>query len=95
MTFSISRPFAASNAILHITLGHILKAVVAFKGIMVEWVVIKGYNESMDLWTESRYKVFRKVTENAHAAMLHFYSPALPELALRSFMVIKMQIINK
>ncbi|XP_033222205.1 mediator of RNA polymerase II transcription subunit 27 [Belonocnema kinseyi] len=85
MTFTISRPFA-SNAVLQITLGHVLKAVVAFKGIMVEWIVVKGYNESMDLWTESRYKVFRKVTENAHAAMLHFYSPALPELALRSLM---------
>lgn len=54
---------------------------------MIEWVVVKGYGESLELWTESRHKVFRKVTENAHAAMLHFYSPTLPELAVRSFMV--------
>ncbi|KAI5735173.1 hypothetical protein M8J77_015178 [Diaphorina citri] len=40
----------------------------------------------MDLWTESRHHVFRKITEHAHSAMLHFYSPALPELAVRSFM---------
>lgn len=86
MTVSVSRPFA-SNAVLHVTLGHVLKAVIAFKGLMIEWVVVKGYGETMDLWTESRHKVFRKVTENAHAAMLHFYSPALPELAVRSFMV--------
>lgn len=87
MTVSVSRPFA-SNAVLHVTLGHVLKAVIAFKGLMIERVVVKGYGETMDLWTESRHKVFRKVTENAHGAMLHFYSPTLPELAVRSFMVI-------
>lgn len=86
MTVSVSRPFA-SNAVLHVTLGHVLKALIAFKGLMIERVVIKGYGETMDLWTESRHKVFRKVTENAHAAMLHFHSLALPELAVRSFMV--------
>lgn len=88
MTVNISRPFA-TNAVLQITLGRVLKAVVAFKGLMIEWVVVRGYTESMDLWTESRHKVFRKVTENSHAAMLHFYSPTLPELAVRSFMVSK------
>ncbi|XP_029168146.1 mediator of RNA polymerase II transcription subunit 27 [Nylanderia fulva] len=85
MTVSVSRPFA-SNAVLHVTLGHVLKALIAFKGLMIERVVIKGHFETMDLWTESRHKVFRKVTENAHAAMLHFHSLALPELAVRSFM---------
>ncbi|XP_011879733.1 PREDICTED: mediator of RNA polymerase II transcription subunit 27 [Vollenhovia emeryi] len=85
ITVTVTRPLA-SNAILHITLGHIMKAVLVFKGLMIERVVVKGYGETIDLWTESRYKVFRKVTENAHAAMLHFHSPALPELALRSFM---------
>lgn len=54
---------------------------------MIEWVVIKGYGESWDLWSESRHKVFRKVTENSHAAMLHFFSPTMPELAVKSFMV--------
>lgn len=55
---------------------------------MIEWVVIKAHAESNDIWTESRYKVFRKVTENCHAAMCHFHSPMMPELAVRSFMVI-------
>ncbi|KYN09322.1 Mediator of RNA polymerase II transcription subunit 27, partial [Trachymyrmex cornetzi] len=93
MTVSVSRPFA-SNAVLHVTLGHVLKAVIAFKGLMIERVVVKGYGETMDLWTESRHKVFRKVTENAHAAMLHFYSPTLPELAVRSFMTWFHSLIN-
>lgn len=60
---------------------------IAFKGLMIEWVVVKAHAESNDLWSESRYKVFRKVTENCHAAMCHFYSPTMPELAVRSFMV--------
>lgn len=54
---------------------------------MIEWVVVKAHAESNDLWAESRYKVFRKVTENCHAAMCHFHSPMMPELAVRSFMV--------
>lgn len=85
MKITLPRPFA-TNAVVQISLGHVLKAVVAFKGLMIEWVVVKGHGEVLDLWTESRHKVFRKVTEHAQAAMLHFYSPTLPELAIRSFM---------
>jgi len=86
MTVTMSRPFA-SNAVLQITLGRVLKAVVAFKGLIIEWVIVRGYNENLDLWTESRHHVFRKVTENAHAAMLHYFSPTMPDFAVRSFMV--------
>ena len=86
MKITISRPFTI-NAILQITLGRVLKAVIVFKGLIVEWVLVRGYNESLDLWTESRYQVFRKVTESSLAAMLHFSSPILPELAINSFMV--------
>lgn len=72
-----------------------MKGIVVLKRLMVEWVVVKGATEDLygedgskiDIWGESRYKVFRKVTENANAAMLHFYSPAYPELAIRSFLV--------
>lgn len=85
MTISVSRPFS-SNAVLHITLGHVLKGLIALKGLMIERVLIKGYGETMDMWTESRHKVFRKITENAQSAMLHFHSLVLPELAVRSFM---------
>ena len=71
-----------------------MKGIVVLKRLMVEWVVVKAATEDLhtedgkiDMWGESRYKVFRKVTENANAAMLHFYSPAYPELAIRSFLV--------
>lgn len=56
---------------------------------MIEWVTVKGFNESLDNvddhWSESRYEVFRRIQKAAHSAMLHFYSPTFAELAIRSF----------
>lgn len=93
LKIDISRPHGSST-VLQITLGKIMKGIVVLKRLMVEWVVVKGATEDLlsedgkiDIWGESKYKVFRKVTENANAAMLHFYSPAYPELAIRSFLV--------
>lgn len=85
VTITTTRPFVP-NPIIQTSLGRVLKAIIAFKGLMIEWVVVKAHSESNDLWTESRYKVFRKVTENCHAAMCHFHSPMMPDLAVRSFM---------
>lgn len=85
VTITTSRPFVP-NPVIQVALGRVLKAIIAFKGLMIEWVVVKNLSESNDLWAESRYKVFRKVTENCHAAMCHFHSPMMPELAVRSFM---------
>ncbi|XP_055303854.1 mediator of RNA polymerase II transcription subunit 27 [Sitodiplosis mosellana] len=87
MTINITRPHAR-NAIVYITLGRVLKAALIFKGIMIEWVTVKGYDETFDddLWAESRHQVFRKVQDHTHSAMLHFYSPTLPDLAVKFFM---------
>lgn len=88
MTFTIIRPYT-TNAVVHVTLGNVLKAIIAFKGIMIERVVVKGYNENLDLWTESRYKVFRRVTDHMHASMLHFYNTNMAEISVKSFFVSK------
>ena len=93
MSITVTRP-CTSNAVVHITLGHVLKAIVAFKGLMMERVVVKGYHEQLDLWTDSRYKVFQRVTDHAHATMLHYHNPNLPELTLKSFFVSKNVKIN-
>jgi len=81
------------NAIVEVNLDRILKAVLIFKGLMIEWVVVKGWEEDLvkadgqiDIWGESRFQVFQRITENANAAMLHFQSPVYPDLAVRSFM---------
>ncbi|KAG9508658.1 Utrophin, partial [Fragariocoptes setiger] len=42
-------------------------------------------NNEVDIWSDSKYLVFRKVTQQANAAMLHFQYPAYPEIALKSF----------
>ncbi|CAO1422553.1 unnamed protein product [Diamesa hyperborea] len=88
MTLKIYRPFA-KNAFLHLSLSRVLKAAIVLRGLMIEWVTVKGFNESLDNvddhWNESRYHVFRKVQDHAHSAMLHFFSPTFAELAIRSF----------
>jgi len=95
MKLTISRPGGTKlNAIVEVGLERILKAVLIFKGLMIEWVVVKGYEEELvkqdtgqpDIWGESRYEVFQRITENANAAMLYFQSPVYPELAVKSFM---------
>ena len=92
MNFHVVRPNGSQlKAIVHITLGRILKATLVLKGLVIEWVVVKGYNEEAtgdteaDIWKESDYLVFRKITENANAAMLNFNSPIYPEFSLKSF----------
>lgn len=86
MSVNVTRPFT-SNAVAHVILGRVLKATIAFKGLMMERVVVMGFNEQLDLWTESRYKVFQRVTDHAHAAMLHYNNPNLPETTVKNFLV--------
>jgi len=81
------------NAVVEVRLDKILKAVLIFKGLMIEWVVVKGWKEDLvkpdgqvDIWGESRFHVFQRITENANAAMLNFQSPVYPHLAVKSFM---------
>lgn len=91
LSIVVTRPLG-SHAVLQITLGHILKAHVALRGLMIEWVNVRGFTETnpdeskLELWAKSKYKVFQKVTESATAATLHFYSPHNAELSLTSFL---------
>jgi len=92
MNFQVIRPNGSQmKAIVHITLARILKATLVLKGLVIEWVIVKGCNEGgstdseTDLWQESDYQVFRKITDNANAAMLNFSSPMYPEYGLKSF----------
>lgn len=81
----------ATSAIVHVNVARVLKAAIIVKGLIIEWVTVKGFDESLenvdDHWSESRHAVFRKVQDHAHSAMLHFFSPTLPDLAVRSFIV--------
>lgn len=72
-------------------MGRVLQALIAFKGITIEWVIIKGYTEPCsspsDLMIESRYHVFRRITDHAHAATLYFTYPNVPEMGVKTFLV--------
>jgi len=49
-----------------------------------------GDNDNISLdtvWTKSKHHVFKRISEHAAAAMIHFYLPNNPELALRSFLM--------
>ncbi|XP_068627469.1 mediator of RNA polymerase II transcription subunit 27-like [Battus philenor] len=83
-----------TNTVISITLGRVLKALVSFKGMKMEWVMIKSFAEKLELYTESDHYVFRRITNNAHAAMLYFYSRSLPEKALCSFLTWLHSYIN-
>ena len=43
--------------------------------------------DDIDLWSESKYNVFRRLTHHANAAVLHFQYPTFPEIAIKSFLV--------
>lgn len=93
MNMEVQKPFG-TPLVLKVTLERVMKAVIVFRGLIIEWILCKGLNEDfhtddgrLDIWTESRYEVFRKVTDHANAAMLHFSSPIHPDIAVRSFLV--------
>jgi len=116
LTIEVVRPFG-SPTILKVVISRTLRAVILLRGLLIEWVMVKGFNESfdddnnnssnydkrlrrsydssagnldndkLDIWSESRYEVFRKVTEHANAAMLHYYSPTHWDVAIKTYLV--------
>lgn len=91
LKLEVQRPFGQPT-VLKITLDRVMKVLIVLRGLICEWVLVKGYSEQfedcngkLDMWTESRYEVFRKITDHANSAILHFCSPIHPDLALKSF----------
>lgn len=79
--------------LLKITIDRVLKCVIILRGWIIEWVNAKGLNEEfvdlddrLDIWSESKYEVFRKITDHMNSAMLHFSSPNHNDQALRGFL---------
>ncbi|KAL1517723.1 hypothetical protein ABEB36_001454 [Hypothenemus hampei] len=85
MTVTANRP-AGPNPVIQISLGRVFKAIIAFKGLIIEFVTVKSLSENNDLWSESRYKVFRKVSDHCNAAMCHFFTPYSADTSIKSYM---------
>ncbi|CAG2115896.1 unnamed protein product, partial [Medioppia subpectinata] len=116
LTIEVTRPFGAPT-VLKVTIPRVLRAVILLRGLLIEWVVVKGFDETfddpnfdnshvkrlrrfpetaavtanmeterLDIWSESKHEVFRKVSEHANAAMLHYYSPIHCDVAIRTYL---------
>lgn len=93
MSITISRPMG-NCAVLQITLAKTLRALVVLRGLLIEYVTVKAYNEDflsedgkIEIWSKSRYQVFQKVSDLVTAGTLHFYHPQIPDTSLRSFLL--------
>lgn len=114
MRFRVTRPNSSkSSAIVEVTLDRLLTASLVFKGFMIEWVMVRGYDEAHrrqdynvahvatpadpycpDVWTESKYEVFRRITDNSNAAMLHYGHAGYPEMATMHFFTYLHSFVN-
>ncbi|XP_064609291.1 mediator of RNA polymerase II transcription subunit 27-like [Liolophura sinensis] len=93
MKIDVYRPLGTSTILL-ISVRQTLRAMVALRGLTIEWVKVKAVSEDfftedgkLDIWSRSRYQVFQKVTEHACCAILHFYHTVMPNAAIRSFLM--------
>lgn len=137
LAIELARPFGAFT-VLRLTLDRTLRAVLVLRGFIIEWVLVKGFEESFeetvnlnglaataqrsaeqhqqqqkqrhlghpphqqqppppvqesssshggkpDIWGSSRYQVFRRITEHANSATLHFYAPFQMENAIKAY----------
>ncbi|KAF0022497.1 hypothetical protein F2P81_025123 [Scophthalmus maximus] len=92
MTIELFRPNGTS-AVLLVTLGKVLKAIVVMRSLFIDRTIVRGFNENvynedgkLDIWTKSQYQVFQKVTDHATTALLHYQLPQMPDVVVRSFM---------
>ncbi|XP_013855530.1 mediator of RNA polymerase II transcription subunit 27 [Austrofundulus limnaeus] len=93
ITIELFRPNGTS-AVLLVTLGKVLKAIVVMRSLFIDRTIVRGFNENvytedgkLDIWTKSQYHVFQKVTDHATTALLHYQLPQMPDVVVRSFMV--------
>ncbi|PIK62022.1 putative mediator of RNA polymerase II transcription subunit 27 [Apostichopus japonicus] len=83
-----------SPNVFQVTLGRTLQVVLVLQSFIIERVIVRAHHEvilqvdgTLDLWTQSKYAVFRKITDHATSAMLNFHFMTMPELSVKSFML--------
>lgn len=63
--------------ILHVTVGKVLYALILFRGLMIEKVIVRGLGEDVfdaetpDMFTPSRFKCMRQISDHASSALLY------------------------
>ncbi|KAM3825772.1 LOW QUALITY PROTEIN: mediator of RNA polymerase II transcription subunit 27, partial [Vipera latastei] len=98
MSIQLSRPNGTS-AMLLVTLGKVLKVIVVMRSLFIDRTIVKGFHENvytedgkLDIWSKSSYQVFQKVTDHATTALLHYQLPQMPDVVVRSFMMLRSYI---
>uniref|UniRef100_A0A672NKA9 Mediator complex subunit 27 n=2 Tax=Sinocyclocheilus grahami TaxID=75366 RepID=A0A672NKA9_SINGR len=79
MSIELFRPNGTS-AVLLVTLGKVLKAIVVMRSLFIDRTIVRGYHENV-------YSEDGKVTDHATTALLHYQLPQMPDVVVRSFMV--------
>ncbi|XP_061624935.1 mediator of RNA polymerase II transcription subunit 27 isoform X2 [Phyllopteryx taeniolatus] len=74
MSIELFRPNGTS-AVLLVTLGKVLKAIVVMRSLFIDRTLVRGFNENvydddgkLDIWTKSQHQVFQKVSLEPAAA---------------------------
>uniref|UniRef100_A0A8C1ZJT1 Mediator complex subunit 27 n=2 Tax=Cyprinus carpio TaxID=7962 RepID=A0A8C1ZJT1_CYPCA len=78
MSIELFRPNGTS-AVLLVTLGKVLKAIVVMRSLFIDRTIVRGYHENI-------YSEDGKVTDHATTALLHYQLPQMPDVVVRSFM---------
>ncbi|XP_043102980.1 mediator of RNA polymerase II transcription subunit 27 isoform X2 [Puntigrus tetrazona] len=78
MSIELFRPNGTS-AVLLVTLGKVLKAIVVMRSLFIDRTIVRGYHENV-------YSEDGKVTDHATTALLHYQLPQMPDVVVRSFM---------
>uniref|UniRef100_A0A3P9PR85 Mediator complex subunit 27 n=1 Tax=Poecilia reticulata TaxID=8081 RepID=A0A3P9PR85_POERE len=99
MTIELFRPNGTS-AVLLVTLGKVLKAIVVMRSLFIDRTVVRGFNENVyseDGKVRLTWAVKTNlplcfcsgtlsVTDHATTALLHYQLPQMPDVVVRSFM---------
>uniref|UniRef100_A0A8C7D665 Mediator complex subunit 27 n=1 Tax=Oncorhynchus kisutch TaxID=8019 RepID=A0A8C7D665_ONCKI len=78
MSIELFRPNGTS-AVLLVTLGKVLKAIVVMRSLFIDRTIVRGFSENV-------YSEDGKVTDHATTALLHYQLPQMPDVVVRSFM---------
>uniref|UniRef100_A0A673MKU9 Mediator of RNA polymerase II transcription subunit 27 n=1 Tax=Sinocyclocheilus rhinocerous TaxID=307959 RepID=A0A673MKU9_9TELE len=88
MSIELFRPNGTS-AVLLVTLGKVLKAIVVMRSLFIDRTIVRGYHENVyseDGKVKHFISLHVQVTDHATTALLHYQLPQMPDVVVRSFM---------
>uniref|UniRef100_A0A3B3X7V1 Mediator complex subunit 27 n=1 Tax=Poecilia mexicana TaxID=48701 RepID=A0A3B3X7V1_9TELE len=84
MTIELFRPNGTS-AVLLVTLGKVLKAIVVMRSLFIDRTVVRGFNENV-YSEDGKVRLTWAVKTDLPLSLLHYQLPQMPDVVVRSFM---------